>query len=66
MKDLEWRKDAFMDDMEAIGLTELKYGIKVVDWYDAIREGKISNSDFQVMLSDHIDLCREFWGGDKQ
>ena len=52
---------AFMDDMEAIDLTEKKYGIKMVDWYDAIREGRISNNEFQVMLCDHINLCREFW-----
>ncbi|MBA7585414.1 hypothetical protein ES708_27393 [subsurface metagenome] len=63
---LDFMREAFMDDMVAIGLTEKKYGIKMADWYDAIREGRISNNDFQVMLTDYINLCRRFRmkGGD--
>lgn len=58
---LEKKKDAFMDDFEAISLTDKKYGIKMSEWWDAIRDGRISNNQFQVMLTDHINLCREFW-----
>ena len=53
--------EAFEDDMEAIKLTNQKYGIPMCEWWDAIRDGRISNNQFQVMLTDHINLCREFW-----
>ena len=45
-KGREWNLDSFVDDFEIIGLTSQKCGIPMHEWWEAIRDGRISNNDF--------------------